>query len=528
MNNSHKYIIALIAALGLFPVVLDTTIVSIGLVPIANAMQSDLNTVQWILTGYLLALAISVAAGGYLGNRFGVKRLFLLGVALFTLFSLLSGLAPNMELLIAFRVLQGLGGGFLVTLAQVLAFEQFATEERARASAVYAVPLLLAPILGPIVGGYLIDNFEWPSIFYINVPVGALIVLLGLLLLPADKERSNEERARFDWPGLALVAAGVGAIIYAVKVVTETQPGSITPLNPMGSVYGWGYWPVWAWLGGGALLLAAFAVYALFFSASPVLDLRLYGRRDFLSSTLVYVAASVLTFGGLMLIPIFLEQVRLPNLSALDTGLTLVPLGAAALLAVIVCARLYNTLGPRVLVIAGSALSALGAWQLSNLTPTSGGPEIWPWLVVVGFGLGMATVPVQTLALQRLSGATLAKGTSLFTTARFIFGSVGTAVLTTLFIQQATAHGDTLKAAALRSLPVGTVPDPSSPLVQEAIKQLAAQAGTMGMNDVLGYVAVGAALMILLALLLPGRQAVEARQQELRPEGADQPQLAGL
>ena len=528
MSNSRKYVIALIAALGLFPVALDTTIVSIGLVPIAGAMQSDLNTTQWILTAYLLALAASVAAGGYLGNIFGVKRLFVLGVGLFTFFSLLTGLAPSMELLIAFRVLQGLGGGFLVTLGQAIALEQFAAEERARASAVVAVPLLLAPILGPILGGYFLDNFAWPAIFFINVPVGALVVLLGLRLLPVDNRPADAQRGRFDWPGLGLVAAGVAAIIYGVKLVTETQPGSINPLNPMGSVYGWGYWPVWAWLGAGALLLAAFAVYGLFFSASPVLDLRLYGRRDFLSSSLAYVAATVLTFGMLMLIPVFLEQVRLPHLSALDTGLTLVPIGVAALLAVIVCARLYNVLGPRVLVIAGSAFSALAAWQLSSLTPTSGGPEIWPWLVVVGFGLGMATVPLQTLALQRLSGAALAKGTSLFTTARFVFGAVGSAALTTLFIQQATAHGETLKAAALRGLPAGTVPDPSSPLVQAAVKQLAAQAGTMGMNDVLGYVAAGSLLLLLLALLLPGRQAVEARQQQQHPEGADQPQLAGL
>ncbi|MBF6596173.1 MAG: MFS transporter [Thermaceae bacterium] len=526
MSNSRKYIIALIAALGLFPVVLDTTIVSIGLVPIANAMQSDLNTVQWILTGYLLALAISVAAGGYLGNMFGVKRLFLLGIGLFTFFSLLIGFAPNMELLIAFRVLQGLGGGFLLTLGQSIAFEQFPAEERARASAVVALPILLAPIFGPILGGALLDSLGWPSIFFINVPVGVLVVLLGLLLLPGDNAPVRKQGARFDWPGLLLVGAGVTAIIYGVKLVTETQPGSIGPLNPLGSVYGWGYGPVWLWLGGGALLLAAFALYTLFLSTDPVLDLRLYRTRDFLSSTLVFVASTVVTFGLLLLIPVFLQRVRIPQLSAFDSGVTLVPLGAAALLGVVVCARLYDTVGPRVLVIVGSALTVLGLWQLGNLTPTSGGSEIWPWLVAAGVGLAMTTVPVQTLALQRLSGPTLSKGTSLFMTARLVFASVGSAVLTTLFIQQATTHGDTLKAAALSSLPAGVTPDPRNPLVQEAIKRMAAQAGTMGVNDVLGYVAVGAALMILLAFLLPARERVQVGQRNVIARSG--PEIAGL
>jgi EmrB/QacA subfamily drug resistance transporter len=525
MTTARKYLIALTAALGLIPVVLDTTIVSIALVPMATDLKDDLNTIQWVFTGYLLANAATLAVAGYLGNRFGVKRLFILGIGLFTLCSLLCGLARSEEWLIVFRVLQGLGGGLLIPLGQAIAYEPFAPEERARATAVVALPIMIAPIFGPILGGLMVDHLGWASIFFINVPIGLLVALLGLRVLPADKAPTTGEQRGFDWFGLLPLTAGSTAIIYGVKLVTQTDPGTATVLNPQGSIYGWGYAPVWLWVGSGLVLLAVFAGYALVLSKDPVLDLRLFSRRDFGTASLVNLANSLITFGSILLLPVFLEQVRLPHLTAAEAGATMMPLGLASLLGMVLGARLYDKVGAKPLVIVGATLGGFAAWQLTHLAPGSGGPEIWPWLTLIGLGFALTGIPMQTLALQSLTGAALTKGSSLFVSSRFVMGSVGGAVLTTVFLEQTNAHATALKAAALRSLPAGTPVDPSNPVVQAAIRQLAAQAGTMGINDVFGYVAAGTVLVILLALLLPGRQrapaAVGQTTERVRPTVAE-------
>jgi EmrB/QacA subfamily drug resistance transporter len=170
--KNNRYLIALVAALGLIPIVLDTTIVTVALTSIRTDLHTDVNTVQWIVTGFFLANAAVVAVGGYLANRFGRKRMFILGLAIFTIGSVLCGLSPNIGWLIAFRVLQGVGGGILLPIGPALAFDSFAQEERARASAVVAVPVLLAPVFGPILGGWLNDAFVWHSLFFVNLPAG--------------------------------------------------------------------------------------------------------------------------------------------------------------------------------------------------------------------------------------------------------------------------------------------------------------------------------------------------------------------
>ena len=170
----NKYLIALVAALGLIPIALDATIVNVVLTPIRVALHADVDTAQWIITGYFLANAAVIAVGGYLANRYGRKRVFILGLALFTIGSGLCALSPTMTWLIAFRILQGVGGGLLLPIGPALAFDGFPKEERAKASALIGVPLLLAPVFGPIAGGYLNDTFDWHTIFIINLPVGAV------------------------------------------------------------------------------------------------------------------------------------------------------------------------------------------------------------------------------------------------------------------------------------------------------------------------------------------------------------------
>lgn len=534
--RNNRYLVALVAALGLIPVVLDTTIVTVALTPIRNDLHTDVNTVQWIVTGFFLASAAVVAVGGYLANRFGQKRMFILGLTVFTLSSVLCGAAPGIGWLIAFRVLQGIGGGMLLPIGPAVAFESFPKEERARASAVVAVPVLLAPVFGPILGGWLTDAFVWHSIFFVNLPVGIAAVALALLVLPGD--RPGEARSRsFDYVGLALSTLGIIGVVYALKLVTQTNPDTVTAANPNGDLYGWGYWPVWALLGAGVVLLGVFAFYALRLSRDPALDLRQLGRRDFLVSNLFTWATAIISFGLLVLLPLYFEAVRLPHLSALDTGLALVPFGLGTLVGTVVSAALYRAIGPRWVVLIAAALAVLSAWllaqtiqptatasqllaaaQAQTAIPAVAGPDALRWgLFLVGLSFAMINVPVQTLALEALQGEALAKASSLFLSTKLIFSSVGVAIITTFFLDRAQSRATDLVNQIQALLPGSGLnlgdPNVAGALRAIEIQQIPVQAATWAIQSIFWLICFGSIALVVLALVLPGRRRKMAEAQ---------------
>ncbi|MDQ3931061.1 MAG: multidrug efflux MFS transporter [Chloroflexota bacterium] len=507
MNTKGKYIVAFTAALGLVMAVLDNTIVNVALVPMAEAFKTDLNTIQWVVTGYFLAQAAVIAISGYFSTRFGIKRLFIICLALFTAGSVLCGLAQSESSLIACRVLQGLGGGALFPLSQAISFGAFPPNERAKASAVVGVPVLLAPTFGPTMGGWLMVNYGWPSIFFVNLPVGILAIALAWLVLPADQVREKREDRSFDYAGLALVTLGVLAVVYAFSLVSQVQPGTSTIENPAGNLYGWGYWLVWVLLGVGLVLLAAFAVYELRFSKDPVLDLHLFKRSEYTMASVVSWVNGSVVFGSMFLLPVFFQQIRIPNLSALDTGMALIPQGVASAIAVAASGWLYSRVGVRWLVSAGALLLALSSYQLSLITNTSDGWTLMPALFIRGLGFGFTLIPVQTLALQSIEAHALPKASSLFNVTRQIFGSVGVAGTITFFVQQSVMHGTQLAGQLRSTLPAGARPDLNNPLVQAAMTRLRSEAGTEALRDVFFYVMIGTVLLAFVSLLLPGRAA---------------------
>ncbi len=529
MKIPKNYAIALTAALGLFMAVLDNTIVNVALIPMANALKTDLNSIQWVITGYFLAQAAVIPAAGYFSNRYGMKRVFIISLALFTLGSLMCGLAQDVTLLIIFRVLQGIGGGALFPLGQAITFQAFPGEKRAAAGALIGVPILLAPVFGPTVGGLLTVSFGWEYIFFINVPVGMLAVYLVYRVFPADEAKEKRASGRFDYVGLSLSILGVLALVYSFALVSQTRPGSATVLNPRGDIYGWGYWLVWTLMGIGAALLVAFAVYELRYSKDPVMDLRLYKRYNYTVASVISWFSAVVVFGSLFMLPVFLEQVRLPHLSALDAGLALMPQGIAAAAAVAFSGRFYNRLGVRTLVVIGSVLLIISSWQLTYLTPDTDGFGMMPWLILRGFGFGMTFIPVQTLALTGITGRDLPKASSLFNVTRQIFSSVGLALLLTLFVQQTSSHAGELRSQALQSGVAGQAFDPNSPAAKSAIEQLTARAGTAGMNDVFLFVTIGTVLLLLVALALPGSKTQYSelsRESQGEGEGQRRPEPA--
>ena len=233
-----KYAIALTAALGLFMAVLDNTIVNVALTPMARALQTNLSSIQWVVTAYFLTQAAVIPVAGYLGIRLGQKRLFIAALLFFTFGSFLCGVSGTQELLIIFRVVQGIGGGALFPLAQAIALRSFPPNERANASAVIGVPILVAPALGPTIGGFLTTNFGWEYIFFVNIPIGIVAAFLAWRIIPADN-RVASPAGKFDFVGLVLSITGVLAVVYAFTVVGETQPGTETVFNPRGDIYGW-------------------------------------------------------------------------------------------------------------------------------------------------------------------------------------------------------------------------------------------------------------------------------------------------
>ncbi len=522
--QKNRYLVALVAALGLIPVVLDATIVTVALAPIRADLKTDLNTAQWIVTAFFLANAAVVAIGGYLSNRFGRKRVFILGLTVFTLGSLLCGISPSIGWLIAFRVVQGIGGGFLLPIGSAVAFDAFPQAERAKASAIFALPILLAPVFGPIAGGYLNDTFGWHSIFFVNLPVGVIAVLAALVVLPRD-HTETARKVGFDYIGMALSTISVIAILYGFKLVTTTDPATVTAANPAGDLYGWTAWQVWAWIGGGSVALVIFAVYALFISRDPALDLRQLRRRDFLVSNLFIWLTSLITFGLLVLLPLYFESVRLPHLSPLDTGVALVPFGLGTLVGTFLAAALYRAIGPRWVACLSSIISALTAWQLTRIIhptagasqmiasaqsqtaiPTVAGPDDLRWLLfLIGLGFVMSAIATQTLALEALKGEALSKASSLLLSTKLIFSSVGVAILTTLFVNDTRSRATAL-AQQLQAMSQGAGAGSSNPAaLQGLMAQIPVQAGTWAIQNIFWLICFGTLPLILLALALPGR-----------------------
>jgi EmrB/QacA subfamily drug resistance transporter len=544
--TTNRYLVALVVALGLFPSLLDTSIVVVALTPIRNQLHTDTNTAQWVLTAYFLATASVVAAGGYLANHIGRKFMFLLGIGLFTMGSLLCALAPGIGWLIAFRVAQGVGAGIMLPVAPALAFDAFPTEQRARASAVVGIPIMLAPVFGPMAGGYLTDTFSWHSLFLVNVPLGLMALAAVKAVLPRDT-RFRTREARFDYLGLALATVGVVAIVYAFKLVTQTDPATVTATNPVGDLYGWGARPVWALAGGGAVILVLFTLYALRISRDPALDVRQLGRRDFLVSNLLSWAMNASSFGVLVLVPLYLESVRVPHLSALQTGQALMPLGIGALVGTALATALYRAIGPRGVVLLGVVLMVVTAWLLAQtiqptadaaqllaaaraqtpIAPLAGAEDLRWRLLLFGVSFGLVGIPVQTLALEALTGAALAKASSLVLSTKLIFSSIGVAIMTTLLVDSTRARATAL-IQQLTTLEPRAAVSSHPALDPRFTAQLAAQAGAAAIQHIFWLIGISTCGLIVIAFFLPGRRR-QARTQPLaaQPVAAREPAGAG-
>jgi EmrB/QacA subfamily drug resistance transporter len=419
----YKWVVASVVILGVFMSILDQTIVNIAIPRLQTDFGADIHSVQWVLTAYILTQGVVTPASAFFADRLGIKRFYIISLAAFTIGSALCGLAWSLPVLIFFRILQGAGGAALFPLSITLLFQEFPPQERGMAMGFFGVPALLAPAIGPTLGGYLVTFAGWQLIFYINVPIGIIAVILSFIFLHDARANTN---ARFDFPGFVLAALGLGTVLYALSDA---------------STDGWTSSIVLGCMFVGLLSLTIFIVYEIVLAnrgGQPLLDIRLFANGPFRAGMIANVFVIFSLFGGLFLLPIYLQNIR--QLSAFQTGLILLPQALASMVATLVGGRLVDRIGVRAVMIPGLILLAIGNWELSTITLYS--PYWWIQLVLIvrGLALGLTVQPLTVASLSEIRPRQLSQASSLSTVIRAVSSSLGIAVLATLVQTQALVH----------------------------------------------------------------------------------------
>lgn len=528
MRLDYKWQVAIVTAIGLFMAILDNTIVNVALPQMARAFHTDRQTIIWVLTGYFLAQAAVIPVTGYLSDRIGTKAVFIAALALFTVGSALCAFAPSERLLIAARVVQGIGGGALFPLAFAIVFRVFPPAERGPAGAIIGVPVLLAPAFGPTIGGYLTKTFDWSAIFIVNVPIGIMALTLAFLVLrgrAADRAASGGVEPRpggFDVLGLLLSMTGFTALVYGISEA-GTHGWNDTPFERY-HLFGVTIdATVDRYLLVGGILLVAFIITELLVT-DPVIDVRLFLNYTFAMTNLLLWAISGLLFGSLFLIPVFFEQFRIPNLDPLATGEILISQGVAAAVTTILAGRLYNRVGPRVLAALGFALLTAGTYGFIHFDVGTSGESLQGWLILRGLGLGLTNVPLQTLVLAAVSNRAMARASSLVNVTRQVAGALGVAVLGTYLTQQATSYAkdvattfQSTQLAQVRGACVAShgrdLPGIAACIHQAAQQYIQSHAFVLALNDTFLVVTIATGGCVVLALLVGRDSAVVAARQ---------------
>jgi EmrB/QacA subfamily drug resistance transporter len=377
----------------------------------------------------MLALAAVIPVSGWAAARFGAKRLWIVSVVLFTLGSALSGLAWSTGSLVAFRVLQGLGGGMIMPIGQMVLTRAAGPARLGRIMAVIGVPMILAPIFGPTIGGLIIDHLDWRWIFYVNVPVGAIAVAMGMRLLPSVEE--GVHRTKLDRLGLALLGAGVPLFVYGLAEIGQSG-GLAAP-------------QAYAPLAIGAALVTAFVVHALR-SDEPLLDVRLFRSASFSAAAMTTFVLGACLFGAMIIMPLYFQLVR--GEDAVTTGLLLIPQGVGAALAMPLAGRFTDRVGGGRVALAGLAVTLVTTLPFIALSADTSYLVLGAAMIGRGLGIGLTMMPAMTAAYSRLRPADIAHATPQLNVLQRVGGSIGTALLTVVLQHGLTSGAHTPAAAA--------------------------------------------------------------------------------
>jgi EmrB/QacA subfamily drug resistance transporter len=418
---NQKVVVSAVFVAAMFMNIMDATVVNVALPTLSRYFAVPIGSVSGVVTAYLVTLAVAMPASGWIGDRFGGRNVLLAAITLFTAASALCGLATSLPELVAFRALQGLGGGTLVPVGMTMITRTFPPAERIKANQVLMVPTLLAPALGPVIGGVLVDGLSWRWIFYINLPVGLAAILLGLLFLPAGSEHPA---GRFDLPGFLLAATGFPLVMYALSA---------------GSSSGWGSAAVLGTGLPGLVLLVLFIIVEQRV-AEPMLRLRLYTDRLYRITSLQLTAAAGGFMGTLFLVPLLLQNGL--GFSAIHSGLSTFTEALGGMTGIQLTTRLYKRVGPRRLMTAGmcGTVTTIGLMALA-------GPSDAFWVIPLlmfgtGLSFGFAMAPSQTANMATITAAETGHASTLQNTVRQAGGAAGVALLGTVLAATGASAGD--------------------------------------------------------------------------------------
>ena len=424
----NPWIIAISVMLGTFMEVLDTTVVNVSLPHIAGNLSATPDEATWVLTSYLVSNAIVLPLTGWLANFFGRRRLLLMSVTGFTIFSFLCGIAPNLTMLIIFRVFQGATGGGLQPLSQAILMESFPPEERGKAMAFWALGIVVAPMLGPVLGGWITDSYSWRWLFYINIPVGIAAVSMVTLFIQ-DPPYIKRGEGGIDYWGIGFLALGIGCLQVMLDKGQEED-----------------------WFGSHFILLLFILciVGFVFFlirelsTAHPVVQLSVFRNRSYSTGVFLMTVLGFVLYGSTVLLPLWLQT--LMGYSALEAGLALLPRGLGSFLFMPIVGILMSKVEPRKLLAAGLLVAGYSLYALSRLNTNAGYWDIfWPQLLQ-GSSMGLLFVPLTTITNDPIPKEQMGNATSLFNLMRNIGASIGIASVVTMNARQLQRHVNDLGA----------------------------------------------------------------------------------
>ena len=431
--------LSLVVILGAIMSILDTTIVNVAIDTLSKDFHSPLSTIQWVSTGYLLALSIVIPLSGWAVERFGAKRMWILSLVVFLVGSILSGAAWSAQSLIFFRIIQGIGGGMIMPIGTSIMAQAAGPQRIGRVMSVLGVPMLLAPILGPVIGGLLVTSVSWRWIFYVNVPIGIVAIVAAVRKLPSTR---SELKPRLDTVGLLLLSPGLASIVYGLSKLGGSSSTSSFA------------WP----LAIGIALVAAFGVHAARppatgvgshertngsmkvrrERATPLIDVRLFLDRGFLPAALTAFGFGAALFGTLILLPLYYQVDR--GESALVAGLLIAPQGIGAALVMPFAGRLSDRIGPGRVVPFGLVVVILGTLAYTFVGASTSYVFLAFALFVRGIGFGFTMMPAMAAAYRTLDRSQIPRATTSINILQRVGGSVGTALLAVILERQITAQ----------------------------------------------------------------------------------------
>jgi EmrB/QacA subfamily drug resistance transporter len=451
----YKWVVAIVMIFGMFMTILDTTVINVATPRLESAFGAGLQDVDWVATGYTLAEGVGTPLTPFLTAFLGTKRLFLIALSVFTISSMLCGMAWSLQALIFFRIVQGIGGSCLMPVSIATIYSVFPPEERGMAMGTLGVPLLLAPALGPVLGGYLVTYVNWQSMFYINLPIGAIAFILGIILL----NESNVQRGLyFDLPGFIAVAVGLASILYAFSSASDDgwSSAKVTTFLVIGI--------------GGLLIFILIELLTINNGKQPLLDLRVFTNISFFGGTLCTITIIFALYAGMYLLPVYLQGLR--GQTAYESGMIQLPWALSAMVSSFIGGLLVDRLGTKAVTIPGLILLCVSTWGLSYTTLTTPFASLQMWLIIRGLSMGMTMQPIQQAALRGLKMQQVSQGSTINSVIRSVTSALAVGLATTLMTTQATVHYVHLAEQVTVGSPAGNM-----------LQQMAGYFQSKGMNQ---------------------------------------------